>query len=195
RADAPAGKFQKLQILSVSPTEWTFRYGKPDDPEGTTVTLTKDPRYAQTLFSFDDGLISFVEPPLEQWHLLFTRYTYDFSKAENAGPDYKFYSVTGALLNHFWGVKAAKLTPQTPGYVPFDSLKSQDVEKFVLSEGRDVVGYDWKEYSLQTALYQVVPDVYYLIRTPDDEYYKLRFTSFYNASGRRGVPQFEYRRL
>lgn len=193
QADAPAGLFQKVQILSVSENQWTFRYGKPDDPVGNLVTLPKDPLFSQTYFSFEDGPTS-VEPPKTDWHLVFTRFTINLSE-EAASTDYKFYSATGALLNHLAGVKAAKITPRTPGYIPFDSLKGKDVDKFPLSQDRDVIGYDWKEYGFETALYQIVPNVYYLIRTPEDDYYKLRFVGFYNASGRKGVPQFEYQRL
>ncbi len=192
-SDAPAGPFQKVQILSVSENEWTFRYGKPDDTVGTLTTLSKDPLFTQVFFSFENGQVA-VEPPKNDWHLLFTRFTINLSE-EAAAADYKFYSATGVLLNHLAGVRAAKITPQTPGYIPFDSLTGKHVDKYPLSNDRDVIGYDWKQYGFETAMYQIVPNVYYLIRTPDDDYYKLRFVGFYNASGRKGVPQFEYQRL
>jgi hypothetical protein len=193
QSDAAAGLYQKLQILRCDEKEWTFRYGPPDDTVGAIVTLAKDPQYAQILFSFENGVVR-EEPPLNGWHLLFSRYTFNFSE-EAASADFKFYSVTGALINTLAGVKAAKITPQTPGYIPFDSLKGPDVARFPLTDARDAIGYDWKIYSFQSALYEIVPGVYFLVRTPGDDYYKLRFVGFYNAGGRKGAPQFEYQRL
>ena len=58
-----------------------------------------------------------------------------------------------------------------------------------------MIGYDWKYYNLDAALYTIEPGLAYVIRDRDGFYYKLRFIDFYSEAGEKGYPKFEYVRL
>jgi len=58
-----------------------------------------------------------------------------------------------------------------------------------------VIGYEWKYYNFDAALYTIEPGLAYVIRDRDGFYYKLRFIDFYSEGGEKGYPKFEYVRL
>ena len=63
------------------------------------------------------------------------------------------------------------------------------------SNHRDVIGFDWKKYDFTTGNYQADLKKCYLIRTQDNEYWKMRFVDFYNTNGVKGSPAFEFERI
>ena len=54
---------------------------------------------------------------------------------------------------------------------------------------------DWKEYDFDNEHYTVLPDKIYVLKTSIGYYYKLRFIDFYNSTGEKGYPTFEFLRL
>ena len=172
----------KVQF-GISGEDYTVRFGKSGSD--TSVVIKRDPSRRIIQFSFKYGVVE-LEPPAETWSLLFTRYT--TMLVTNEG-EYYPYIVAGVLLN-----------PQQVAAAPdtlkeFDNLILDDTLALHLRIDADVIGYSWKEYDFDGGFYTIVPGKHFVIRDRDGFYYKLRFIDFYNDSGEKGFPRFEFIRL
>jgi len=176
--------FLKVQF-DISGEDYLVRYGAPGDQQGNTIRIIRDPSARVIHFSFEDGPVE-LEPPADTWTLLFTRYT--TMLVTNEGENYP-YIVAGALLNSS-GVTAVRDTVHA-----FEDLALADTAGMVLQTRADVIGYDWKEYDFDGGFYTIVPGKHYVIRNHDGYYYKLRFINYYNTTGEKGYPSFEFARL
>jgi hypothetical protein len=171
--------------FEISGNDYLIRYADPGAEEGSTILVPRDPGKDWIYFSFDNGIIGIV-PDTEEFSLLFTRYTTMLQTDE--GEDYP-YIVTGVLLNPS-GVAAALDTIHD-----FGLLTLQDTLDLELTTRADVIGYDWKIYDFDAGIYTIIPGYAYVISDRNGFYYKLRFIDFYNDTGERGYPRFEFVRL
>ncbi len=182
---------KKIIFLELSDSTYSFRYANLDGSAGNNFTITKDPSVNFICFSFDDGGKQLdLEPPQYDWDLLFTQYT--TLLFTDAGDPYP-YLVTGVLANPA-GVQVAKDTLND-----FSSINIEIAGQLFYSSKQDEIGYDWKDIvgdvSTGNVSYVIVPGINYIIRDWQGFYYKLRFIGFYNNTGEKGYPTFEYQRL
>lgn len=175
----------KMQVMEVTETDYIIRYAPLASDEISEAIIPKDPTRSYIQFSFSDGVVA-LEPPKEQWDLLFTQYTYFFTPEENPFGDFPiYYQVTGALLNPY------NTSAQRLATVDFDAITENEVRSAVLSSEEDVIGYDWKSFTLQAELY-TISDNAFAVQTSEGFLYKLQFTSFIDANGSRGAPEFQF---
>ena len=69
------------------------------------------------------------------------------------------------------------------------------MQKHFFTRDWDVIGYDWKDFSLQTNTFTIFSDKIYLIKDASGNLFKLRFIDFYDDNGIKGSPAFEFMRL
>lgn len=174
----------KVQFETLG-TDYRIRFATPESPFPTTAEIYRDPSMDRVYFSFDNGEVE-VAPAPDQWSLLFTKYT--TMLVTNEGENYP-YIVNGVLLNPR-GTAAALDTIHE-----FSEITLSDTLGLVLTSRADIIGYEWKYYNFDAAVYTIVPGMNYVIRDRDGFYYKLRFVDFYNDTGEKGYPAFEYIRL
>lgn len=175
---------RKLQFVENTPTQFRFQHSKIDGSDLQSVSFAKSDNYNFLQFSFaKNQLQSNIEPPKNDYDLVFTQYTHVF---ENP---YQHYLVAGVLLNRN-KVRAVHVEGKT-----FDNVSLQDTLKFPLSTLVNAIGYNWKYYNFTTSLYQVRPEYVYLIQDVEGYFYKLHFLDFYSNTGQKGFPKFEFRRL
>lgn len=182
---------RKIIFLDVTDTTYTFRFGETGDNDGTIFTVRKDSSVNYTCFSFDDGGKQLdLEPPKDEWDILFTQYT--TLLYTNEGEPYP-YLLTGVLSNPY-RIEAAQDT-----LYEFDAIDYDAATKMDYSGALDEIGYDWKDVvgdvSSGNVSYVIVEGINYVIRDRDGFYTKLRFTGFYSNSGEKGYPSFEFQRL
>jgi hypothetical protein len=187
-------RFYKFQLLSQDKNSYTITYGKLNQTQGTTSFIRKDYQTALRYVNFS-GQEFFVqlEPANKKWDIVFTRYTHVY-KDQPLSSAIRYYSVTGALINNFEGVRAQRLFPNQPGYTPFDSLSIDKALALRLSAALDVVGFDWKDYDFDRG-FVTNPNRLYIIKTVEGNIYKLRFIDFLDEKGNKGSPYFEFQRL
>ncbi|MBN2613795.1 MAG: hypothetical protein JXB00_19715 [Bacteroidales bacterium] len=113
-------------------------------------------------YSLKDNAVADREPAKENWDLLFTKY---FDTQIN-------YIVTGVLSKP--GVKVAKLTGVTPS--------EADTANATFVSAVAPIGYDWKEFDMQSNTYTIADDVSYFVKTTQGSVYQLYFTSFEGAA-------------
>lgn len=171
--------------FDIQGKDYMVRHADPDNNKDTVVVIRRDKGSDRIYFSFENGIVD-IAPEPDDWSLLFSKYT--TMLVTNVGDNYP-YLVTGVMLNPN-GVAAALDTIHE-----FTSIELGDTIDLQLTTHADVIGYDWKYYNFDDAVYTIVPGQAYLIRDRDGFYYKLRFIDFYNDTGEKGYPGFEYVRL
>jgi hypothetical protein len=174
--------YEKVQFLAVSDTSYTVLYASLKEAEGKTLSIRKDSTYNFSFLSFDSGGRKvMVEPPKAEWDLVFTQYTHIFY--DLATP----YLVTGCLQNRYHTTSLLD-TPSVFSEIAFGSVTDK-----ILSPAINTIGYDWKSFN--GTKYTTDPKMNYIIKDAGGRYYKLHFTDFYNASGIKGNPNWEYQQL
>lgn len=181
----PLGLYQVI-FDSLKRNTYYFRYAKLSGGTVFSGSVTKDPLVSFLYFSFESAEVKTIEPNKQTFDLLFTQYTTMLYTDE--GIPYP-YLVTGVLLNRY-NVSALADTLSD-----FSSIDLNYAKTLVLSGNLDAIGYDWKHYSFETGAYTIRPGLAFIVRSRSGLYYKLRFTGFYDLSGRKGYPVIEFQRL
>jgi hypothetical protein len=174
----------KIQFETAG-TDYLLRFANNGSSVETTYEIHRDPEQDRIYFSFEQGVVD-VAPQPDRWSLFFTKYT--TMLVTNEGENYP-YIVCGVLLNPE-GTAAALDTIHE-----FSEIAIADTASLELTPRADVIGYEWKYYNFDAGVYTIVPGMSYVIRDRDGFYYKLRFVDFYNDTGEKGNPVFEYVRL
>jgi hypothetical protein len=179
---------QKFRILSADATQYILEWqslwasGAPN-----RVQLTKDSAYNYLYFSFDKGIVM-PEPPKHTWDIVFTRYRDTLYDGQSGY--WIPYIVTGILTNPY---KTRAAADSVDDFSSIDLAKAQSMPLYA---NRNVIGWDWKSYGLNsTGLYTVKRFKNYVVSTQKDQLYKLHFLDFYSSTGQKGAPSFEYERL
>ena len=172
---------KKIQVKEVTSQGYTIRCARLNNTEDTTLFVPKDVTRNHRHLNLLSGENLTLEPPSANWHLHFTQYTdYDITEAGDTIP----YLVRGVLLNP-GEVEVAKL-----GNADFNALSRADAQAATYTREENIIGYDWKIFTLATGQYEVVPNAFFL-RDSQGNYYKLRFVEYYNDLGEKGYAKFE----
>jgi hypothetical protein len=175
--------FYKLKVLAVSPSGFTIEYGDIYGTQTYQQTITKDPEYNFINFSFTTNQQINLEPKRTAYDLCFTQYTHLFTNP------FQYYLVAGALNNQY-NTRITKITDR-----PFTEITINDTLGRAFCNDRNVIGYEWKTFNLITNVYTIDPAMCYIIQDSKGFYYKLHFIDFYNSSGIKGYPKFEFKKL
>lgn len=174
--------FRKLQLQAVDASGYTFRFARLSGAGETTFHVSKDDAYNFSFLSLNgSGAQVNVEPPKDEWDLCFTQYTHIFYDP------FMPYLVTGCLHNRYH--TGAVLTSSGN----FSALTYSDTYDYEYSAFINTIGYDWKIFSGST--YATDPNKCYLIKNRNGHFYKLHFIDFYNSTGDKGNPKWEYQQL
>lgn len=174
--------FRKVRMISVTNSTYTFRTALLDGSGEQVVTLNKDADRSNIYYSFATGQVD-IEPAKGSWDLVITQYTHQFHEP------FLPYIVVGALIDGTT-TRAARITN-----ADFRDVSLSDTLRFPLQRRRDVIGFDWKEYSFDTGTYLVDPSIVYIVQDHEGYFHKLHFLDFYGPSGQAGCPLFEVEQL
>jgi hypothetical protein len=173
--------FKKVTFDSFDNNIYSIHFSNPDGSDEHSAEISTDPDRSFTFFSFSNGgIIASVQPADREWDICFTQYsTILFDDKNVATP----YLVRGVYIN-MAGTSAARDTINS-----FNDITAGNIPEYEFSSAQDVIGYDWKDYKNDS--YKINPNIFYLIKDQPGNYYKLKFTGFYNNSGERGYPSFQ----
>lgn len=176
----------KFQILKYENSTYTIRYCDVRNSNIYEHNITKIPEYNFVQLSFTGaGNVLNLEPPREQWDLVFSKYTELLYTNEGDG---MWYGVTGAYLN----------PNQVEGGIvrgDFKSIELSVLDTVNLTNQRNIIGHDWKYFNLEAGSYMVDVNKIFLVKGVTGFYYKMHFVDFYDDSGNRGTPKFEFQKL
>ena len=177
----------RVECLSVESDEVILRVGdlvslQPETLSWDTIWVTHDQDVSQTHLSLIKREVVDIEPPKGTWELYFTQYTTLFETED--GEPFE-YLVTG-VLSHAEGVRV--LQPQDGDWEYWKEVEWNPQE---WSEDWDIIGWDWKSYSLTDGSYTIFSDAVYCIVTPEGREFLLRFLDFYDDTGATGRITYE----
>jgi HmuY protein len=177
--------FRKITFDKFENGTYEIHFSNLDGSDEHYFQISTDPDRSFTYFSFNNGgTMVPIQPEDNEWDLCLTQYsTILFDDNNVATP----YLVRGVFINPT-GTTAVRDTINS-----FYDIKIHDVDNYTFSSKKDIIGYEWKDYEDDS--YKINPNVFYLIKDQRGEYYKLRFTGFYNLSGARGYPSFQVIKL
>ncbi len=182
--DGKALGYAKMTVVAATDAAYTVRIAKLNNSEERTIEIPRDTtRNIMGLSLSDGGKVFDVEPPKDEWDLLFTRYVHVFYE-----PEFTPYSVTGILLNRH-ATRAAVDTART-----FTEVTSETATSYDFTGRLDVIGYDWKTFDLDQGVYTVDSPVY-ILQDGKGFYYKLHLLDFYSQTGEKGYPKIESQKL
>ena len=179
-------RFKKIIFQSVDANQYEIQFSNLDGSGLTIYDVAKKPGNAFVYFTFDNGGQTLdIEPDAVSWQMLFTRYRVVFYTEHPPLP----YIVTGALIN-------PNIAVAIDSSMNFADIDYQKALPLTYSSKRDIIGYNWKTVNIANGgTYTVKQYVNYIIRDAEGVYWKLHFIDFYNSTGEKGYPQFEYQRL
>ncbi len=180
----------KMKMTAVTPTTYTFKFAEITASQAQEVTIEKKDKndYNFVYFSLVNSQQVEVAPKNDNWDIEFAQYLqllYD----DDTG-DFLEYLITGALINHFNGTKALKISE-----TDFEDIDADFVASSMLSDAYNAIGYEWKDYNFDTGEYDIYPNISYIVKDHNGSFYKIRFVDFYNKLGEKGTPVFEYEAL
>jgi hypothetical protein len=175
--------YLKLQFIGLTDSSVVFIVAKPNAVAGDTIIIKKDPLYRNVFYSFHSpGVTLKLEPPANSWDIMMGTYqTMLYTTQGVATP----YAVRGVLSNTP-GVEVLTMMDQN-----YWSIGVNDIQGKTFSMATDAIGWNWKDLkSRDNALYRIVPDMYYIIKTKSGKYIKMLFLSYTNNKAVNGYPLF-----
>lgn len=172
-----------LLKASASSKYFVIESAKVDGTSYRRDTVSFDPLRKNLLFAIRSGKLT-PEPADLSWELLFAQYQHVYYDP------FQTYSVAGCIIN-----TAVVTATEYRGSKSFDNVVIQDTTGAGFSSFKNAIGFDWKSYNLNSGQYLIHPEKTYLIKQATGKVYKLHFIGFYNSSGLKGTPSFEFQEL
>lgn len=180
--------YKKFKLSFDDNGDYIITFADMDGSNKQTQTIEKDQNKNFVNFSFETGEVLKLEPDKTRWDLLFSKHS-EMVEYNDPSLGFEPYSVVSALLNTRY-VRAAQLKTDKE----FSEITLEDTDTLDFSRRRNIIGHDWKYYDFDQG-YVVHPDKYYIVQDVEGFYYKLHFIEYYNESGEKGYPEFEFKKL
>lgn len=178
--------YKKLQILGLENNTYYIKIANLDGTDEQELEIPRNPlkNFVQVSLNYPAKVVN-IEPNSLDWDLCFTKYT-ELLYTNDGVPTW--YSVTGPLINP----KTVAVAVDTSK--SFDQISYEDVAKYQFSSYINSIGHTWKWFDLGKGAYIINPNINFILRTQIG-YIKMHFVGFYNQTGEKGYPKFEYQRL
>ena len=188
---------KKIVFTKVNNEQYTLKYADLNGDNYSEYVIEKVPEVNYTFFSFEgQGSQLVLEPPSDDWDLLFTQYTTLIYT--NEGEPYP-YLLNGVLVNY------GKVEVMLDTITAFEAIDLHYTQTLEYSINKDAIGYEWKylegDPTIGGAYYYKVnpneehPNWTYILKNRNGIYFKLKFTRFYNDNGDKGYPTFTFQVL
>lgn len=177
--------YKKITFDKYENNTYHIHFSNLDGSDEHHYQISTDPDRNFTYFSFNNGgAVVPIQPKDNEWDLCLTQYsTILFDDNNVATP----YLVRGVFIN------PAGTTAVSDTINSFYDIKIHDIDNYTFLTKQDIIGYEWKDFDDNS--YKINPNIFYLIKDLRGEYYKLKFTGYYNISGARGYPSFQVIKL
>jgi hypothetical protein len=173
--------WKKIRILKRS-ENYLLQYADLNSTTHQEVTISKNPSYNFTFFSFNTQSIVNVEPEKTKWDLNFTVFTNEIVGSGSYG--YSDFVVNNLKA----GVKAYRVNTSSFSYANFTLANVKDTE---FTNDQRIIGAEWRDVFSSSAY----SDRFYVLKDADSNYYAIRMLALVDSKGVRGYPKFEYKLL
>lgn len=181
--------WKKIRILR-SGADYKLQYADIDATTHNEITISKNPSFTHTSFSFTTNTLVTAAPLQAKWDLLLTPY---IGYTAYAGGNVSYFFGDGVLLNNLGGTKAYQVMASETSYANFTltHVVAANFETPTASE-RNVIGTNWRVTYPSAS---VRTDRFYVVQDSAGNIYKIKFNSLLSTSGTRGTTTFEYVKL
>jgi hypothetical protein len=178
----------QFQLLNVSKDAYYLQYKDLLDTAEVVhiIRVVKNQNFNFMYLCFTNGAkLVKIEPTKDKWDIVFTQYR----EMVKYTVDLKYYpyQVMGILINPH-RTNIYELTKSKE----FSEVNSDDCKLAVWTQKSNEVGFDWKEYSINNAIYTVDKSRTWLLNDQSQNFFKFRFINYYNNNGQSGYPTIEY---
>lgn len=181
--------WKKIRILR-SGNDYKLQYANIDATTHSEITISKNPTFNHTHFSFTTNSIISAEPLKEKWDLLLTP---SIGYTTYSGGDVSYYFGDTVLSNNLSGTKAYQVLTSEFAYENFNFANVVETNfDTSTASNRRVIGTNWRA-TYPTA--SVKTDRFYIVKDVAGNIYKLKFNALLSTSGTRGTTTFEYAKL
>jgi hypothetical protein len=182
-------QIKQITFLEVSDSIYKFHYKETESATEDTVTIYKKENLNFVYYSFQNKDQTEPEPDKNSYDIIFCSY-YDLATLFGQTIPYL---VGGVLLNK-WQTSVAIDTVHK-----YQDISIDDIANVEFISQPDIPGYQWKTVTVDitgggAATYDVKTQYNYIVKTAQENYFKMRFVS-YTLDGRSGFPRFEFSRL
>ena len=175
--------WKKIRILRQG-NGYLLQYADLNDTSHQEITIEKNSEYNFTFFNLKTANTVLVAPKTENWDINFTVFTNVITGAGSYGFS------DGVLHNRKGGVTAYLIdTDQTS--IAYDDFNLNNVNSGSFLSDQRAIGSSWRDVFDRI----VFENIYYIIKDPNGNIYKLKFTGLVNDAGERGFPEFKYNLL
>lgn len=179
--------YKKIVFDSLAQGNYYCRFANLNGTEEFIFAIPKMPDVSFIGFTFaNGGAVVDYEPASTTFDLFIGQYTTLLYSGTEPYP----YLVRGVLLN-----RNSTQAFLYPGEKQFTDIEFADIAGMEFSPDLDAIGHEWKYYNLEEGFYSVKPEMVFIIKNQNDNYYKLHFISYYNGDGQTGYPKFEFKKL
>ncbi|GGG37980.1 HmuY family protein [Bizionia arctica] len=187
--EGDARGWMKIRVLK-SGNDYVLQYADLDATTHQEVTISKNPSYNFTFFSFNTESEVNVEPIKTQWDLNFTVFTNEVF----AGPDsYGAYGFTDFVVNNSKAnAQAYMIDTEVETDLTYNNFTLGDVIDSNFSNDQRSIGSSWRNGGGPSSEPSLKTTVFYVVNDTDGNLYKLKFLALTNESGERGHPEFAY---
>lgn len=182
--------YRKFQITNIDENFYYIKFSDLNNNNLTEFQVPIDKNYGRMTFTFkNNGAITYSEPKIDSWDILFTKYSEYFEETF-----FLPYSVNGVLLNY--NKTLAYVADSTDNTYSELNLENLEYDKF--QNNINTIGWDWKAYIFDIGYYTVNVKKTFVIKDSKGYYYKLRFLDFYTLKNNitsKGNISFEFLKL
>ncbi len=192
----------KVRVLRDGDT-YFVQYAEIDSETFEEKTVTRNPQYNFTYFSFDNGSEVDVEPAKEDWDFAWTGFT-NITTFDGA-VYFPYYNQDIVITNINGGAKAFTYytkqdAPAPPGVTytgeeTYDTFTAEDLSVITnYSTSQLAIGSTWRTLP-QSGTPSINDTRFHIVQDADGNIYKVKFTKIITNSGERGKPEFKFELL
>ncbi|HNQ26654.1 MAG TPA: HmuY family protein [Aquaticitalea sp.] len=183
--NGPARGWKKIKVLR-SGSDYVLQYADLDATTFEEVTVSKNPDYNFTFFSFNTESIVSVEPQKANWDLNFTVFT-------NIIEGYGAYGYADFVANNTKGNALVYMVDsEVETTLTYDNFTLADVVDANFTTDQRNIGASWRNGGGPGSLPTLKDNMFYIVNDTDGNLYKLKFLALTNQAGDRGYPEFVY---
>ena len=177
--------YSLINIIDYNDNKYLIQVFNNNSSVFQEIEILKTDNGDYTYFSLTNNAINSIAN--FDWDLCFTQYTEFNVPAPGNSDNTGVYLLRGVLQNSHVSVAIDTIHS-------FSAITMNLISDYIFSFNSNIIGWDWKEYDSAQDLY-IVDSPVYVIKTSDNDYYKLLFLDYYNDNGDKGAPMFQIEKL
>lgn len=174
--------WKKIRVIRED-NGYLLQYADLNATEYKEISIPKDSNFNFSFFSFSKNAVVAVEPTKENWDLNFTTATEILALGPVEKTAYGFSDYVKTNIHGGTEVYLVLATETT-----YEDFTIENIQEDKFQTGQGTIGSSWRDVFEAAAS----PNQFYIIKDPEGNIYKLKFTALVSKDGVRGNPEFQY---